>query len=289
MPPRPPKGSGSSPRTPRSGGSRSSGATGKSSDRRPAASSRDAKSGPRSGAPRAGGSGKSGDRRVRDESPRTPRGPRIPDEAHVEDLDPAVANELRTLPEDLGERVGRLLVAADIAVSQGEETQAREFTAEAKRLAGRVAVVREAFAITSYLCGDYAEALSELRAVRRMRGGDEFVPMMADCERALGKPEKALELLRGIALGRLDPVTRVELLIVMAGARADMDQVDAALVTLETPDLTGCPDGEARARMQFAYADLWERAGDRKKAREWFGAAVKSDPEDVIGAAERLE
>jgi len=219
---------------------------------------------------------------------RAPRGPRIPDEADFDDLDPSVANELRTLPDDLRERVGRLLVAADHSVAEGDDDKAREFTKEAKRLAGRVACVREAYAITSYLCGDYAEALAELRAVRRMRGGDEFVPMMADCERALGKPEKALELLRGMALTGLDPVTRAELLIVMAGARADMGQVDAALVTLETPDLTGCPDLAARARMQYAYADLWERSGDITKAREWFTAAVKSDPEDVIGAAQRL-
>jgi tetratricopeptide (TPR) repeat protein len=221
-------------------------------------------------------------------SARTPRGPRIPDEANFDDLDPALANELRTLPDDLRDRVGRLLVAADLAVTEGDDAKAREYTSEAKRLAGRVACVREAFAVASYLCGDYSEALAELRAVRRMRGGDDFVPMMADCERALGKPEKALELFRGIDLAGLDPVTRAELLIVMAGARADVGQVDAALVTLETPDLTGCPDAASRARLQYAYADLWERAGNREKAREWFAAAMKSYPEDVIGAAQRL-
>lgn len=195
---------------------------------------------------------------------------------------------MRTLPEDLRERVGRLLVAADLAGVEGDDVASREFAAEAKRLAGRVACVREAFAIASYRVGDYAEALSELRAVRRMRGGEEFVPMMADCERALGKPEKALELLRGITLGGLDPETRAEILIVMAGARADMGQVDAALVTLEAPDLTTSPDAAARARMQFAYADLWDRSGDRDKARQWFTSALESDPEDVIGAADRL-
>ena len=74
----------------------------------------------------------------------------------------------------------------------------------------------------------------------------------------------------------------------MAGARADMGQVDAALVTLEAPDLTTSPDAAARARMQFAYADLWDRSGDRDKARQWFTSALESDPEDVIGAADRL-
>lgn len=240
---------------------------------------RDASRGPRrSGPPRA----------QQPRVPSGPRGPRIPEEAHFDDLDPGVANELRTLPDDLRERVGRLLVAADLAALEGDDAKAREFAADAKRLAGRVACVREAFAIASYRAGKYADALSELRAVRRMRGGDEFVPMMADCERALGKPEKALELLRGITLNALEPETRAEVLIVMAGARADMGQIEAARVLLEIPDLTSGADAPARARLQYAYADLWERSGDVVKAREWFSAALASDPDDVIGAGERL-
>ena len=44
--------------------------------------------------------------------------------------------------------------------------------------------------------GRYAEALRELRTVRRLSGSSEHLPIMADCERGLGRPERALALAR---------------------------------------------------------------------------------------------
>ena len=59
---------------------------------------------------------------------------------------------------------------------------------------GRIAVVRETAGITAYHAGEWAEALSELRAARRMAGGPGLLAVMADCERGLGRPERAIEL-----------------------------------------------------------------------------------------------
>ena len=61
----------------------------------------------------------------------------------------------------------------------------------------RVGVVREACGIAAYRTGRWAEALSELRAARRMTGRDDYLPIMADCERALGRPDRALALPSG--------------------------------------------------------------------------------------------
>ena len=195
-------------------------------------------------------------------------------------------NELRTLPEELGERVAGHLAAAELLLLDEDDEGAREHAKAAKKLAGRVAAVREAAGITAYRCGDYADALAELRAVRRMTGDDSFVPMMADCERGLGRPERALELLREIRDG--DPALRVETQIVAAGARSDMGQDEAALVLLEIPELTSLPEGSERARLQYAYAATLESLGRLEQAREWFARAVQSDVDGVTDAAERL-
>ena len=220
---------------------------------------------------------------------RPPSGaPRLPEGIEAEDLDPSVINELRTLPEELRDLVARRLVAADLAATEGDMAAAVAHAKEAKRLAGRVACVREAAGIANYFAGDYAEALTDLRAVRRMRGGDEFLPMMGDCERGLGRPDRALELLRSVDLLSLDPETRAELLIVLAGARADLDQLDAALVTLEVPELTKSQDPLIRERMQFTYADLLERAGRLDDARTWFTRASAGESETAADAAARL-
>ena len=238
------------------------------------------------GAPRAG---RPGPRRTSDDRPqRPPRpvGPAIPEEVDITDLDPAVLNELRTLPEDLGEKVAGHLAAAELLLLEDEDERAREHAKAAKKLAGRVAAVREAAGITAYRCGDYADALAELRAVRRMTGDDSFVPMMADCERGLGRPERALELLRDIRDG--DPALKVESQIVAAGARSDMGQHEAALVLLDIPELTGLPAGSERARLQYAYAAALDALGRSDEAREWFTKAAESDVDGITEAAERL-
>ncbi|MGA1147199.1 MAG: hypothetical protein ACO3YU_09395, partial [Candidatus Nanopelagicales bacterium] len=198
-----------------------------------------------------------------------------------------VLNELRTLPEELRDKVAAHLAAAELFLLDDDDASARLHTKAAKKLAGRVAAVREADGIAAYRCGEYADALAELRAVRRMTGDDSFVPMMADCERGLGRPERALELLREIRGG--DPALRVESQIVAAGARADMGQPEAALVLLEIPELTSLPAGTERARLQYAYANALEALGRTDEAREWFTKAAESDVDGALDASDESD
>ena len=90
----------------------------------------------------------------------------------------------------------------------------------ARRLASRVAVVREASALTAYACGDFETALAELRAYRRLSGDQSHLPLMADCERGLGRPERALELAASPEAAALPEQVARELRIVVAGARS---------------------------------------------------------------------
>lgn len=239
-----------------------------------------------SGRPHKPGTGRAAREQRQAREPRPDRGPALPEDIDIEDLDPAVINELRTLPEDLREKVAGHLVAAEWALLDEDTEVARKHAQEAKRLAGRVASVREAMGIVAYRCGDYAEALAELRTVRRISGDDSFVPMMADCERGLGRPERALELLREVR--DPSPEIKVETAIVAAGARSDMGQHEAALVLLDMPELKSLPAGGARARLEYAYADTLAHLGRDEEAREWFVKAADSDIDEVTDAAERL-
>lgn len=221
--------------------------------------------------------------------PAGPPEPHIPDDVTADQLEPAVLNELRTLPDGLADIVARHLVCADRALVDEDLAKARAHVGAAKRRAGRVRAVREAAAITAYLDGDFAEAAAELRTVRRMTGTDEFVPMLADCERGLGRPERALELIREVDATKAEPDVRVELALVAAGARADMGQVDAALVLLQAPELRRLPKGTPRARLQYAYAELLEQAGRRDEAEQWMRKAAESDVDGVTDAGERVD
>jgi hypothetical protein len=218
-----------------------------------------------------------------------PRDPIVPEDVSLDELDLGVFHELKTLPEGLGEIVGKHLVAADRALVDGDVSTARAHIAAAKRRAGRVGAVREAAGITAYLAGDFAEAAAELRTVRRMTGSNAYVPMLADCERGLGRPQRALEIIREVDARTLDTDTRVELMLVAAGARSDLGQLDAAIILLQGPDLTRLPRGGPKARLQYAYADLLEQVGRFDESREWMIRAAESDIAGVTDAAERVE
>ena len=198
-----------------------------------------------------------------------------------------MAAELRTLPEGLAEQVARLLVATSIYLAEDPEL-ALQFANEAKRKAGRVSVVREAAGRAAYAAGDFAGALSELRAVRRMTGSDEDLAIMADCERGLGRPRKALELLASVPEKSLPEETAIECRIVGAGARCDLGQPDAALLLLQIPALTQRRTEPWLARLRYAYADTLLALGRVQEARTWFERAAAVDEDDSTDAGDRL-
>ncbi len=201
-------------------------------------------------------------------------------------LDPAARSELRTLPTDLAEAVARLLVAAATAK---EPDRGYEFALAARRLAARVGVVRETCGIAAYRAGKWAEALAELRAARRMTGDGSYLPLMADCERALGRLDRALELVTGPEAQRLSRQTQLELRIVESGVRRDQGFPEAAVVALQVPELAGAGTGPGPARLRYAYADALLDAGRPDEARYWFAKAAAADIDDETDATERAE
>ena len=226
----------------------------------------------------------------RDEAPAQKREelPPLAPDITAEELDKEIREELRSLPLDLADLISRHLVAAERALGEDNAEQAYEHTKVARRFAARIGVIREAVGIAAYRAGHFAEALSDLRAARRMTGSDSFLPIMADCERGLGRPERALDLVRSKEAERLDRVGKIELAIVESGARRDLHQKDAAVITLQRlPELRDTRPQPWSARLAFAYADALADAGHEGPATEWFGRAMAFDEDGETDAAER--
>ncbi len=158
----------------------------------------------------------------------------------------------------------------------------------ALRLASRVAAVREAAGFAAYASQKYSEALAEFRAARRMTGNVDLWPVMADCERGLGRPEKALDMAGAPEVHKLDKAGQVEMRLVAAGARRDMGQLDAAIVTLQSPELASNSVQPWTARLRYAYADALLAVGREAEAREWFAKAVEADRDGSTDASDRL-
>ena len=222
-----------------------------------------------------------------------PAGPELPEWADPRDLDPAIRAGLRGLDPRNADKVAAYLVAAGTLVD--EDPQAALAHARAARdRASRVAAVREAVGVAAYHAGDFAEAARELRAYRRMSGDPGYRAVLADCERALGRPEVALRLvLESLAEGP-DEEEAVELRLVEAGARRDLGESAAARLVLEDalgprprPEDVDASD-PGRLRLAAAYADLLRAEGQDELADRWSDAVARHAPELLEDVDERL-
>ncbi len=183
--------------------------------------------------------------------------------------------------------VARHLVAAGELID-GDPEAALSHARAARARSGRIAAVREAVGIAAYQCGDWSQAIAELRAARRMGSKSPLLPLIADCERGLGRPERALELARGPEAAKLSGDEADEMRIVTAGARADLGQLEQALTVLSTPQLDPTRVGTIAARLFYAYADTLLALNRGEEAVQWFLHAAEADIEGVTDAEDRV-
>lgn len=242
--------------------------------------------------------GERGDRPQRPREPPRPglarkaNEPAIPAGIDTRELHRSVRAELRGLPKDLAEIVASHLVVAGQLIDSDPEL-AYAHAEAARRRAARLPIVREAAAETAYAAEHFDVALSEFRALRRMTGTHDYLPVMADCERALGRPQAALKLAKESHRFELDPAQQAEMRIVEAGARADLGQHPESLRILKAAIESFTDPGEdaqmAKARLRYAYADMLSHQGKDSEARSWFAAAAKLDQNGETDAAARVD
>jgi tetratricopeptide (TPR) repeat protein len=204
------------------------------------------------------------------------------------ELDRSVHQQLRTLSKENAEGVAQHLVMV-AALIEADDLEGAEAHAEtAVRRAGRVPAAREALGLVAYRKGEWARALSEFRTVRRLSGSSHLLPLMVDCERGLGRPERALELATSPEARTLAVEDRVELAIVVSGIRRDRGQLDAARLALEIPQLRATSPRPWSARLAYAYAEALLALGRTEDARDWFARAADADDDLQTDASERL-
>ncbi|UVJ40994.1 hypothetical protein [Arthrobacter sp. CJ23] len=154
----------------------------------------------------------------------------------------------------------------------------------ASRRGGRLSCVREAVGLTAYAAGHYGEALREFRTYRRISGSNVHLPIMADCERGLGRPDRALDAVRSPEAQDLDAPGKVELAIVASGARTDLGQLDAAVTELEIVQLDINRAFSYSPRLFRAYAAALTAVGRTEEAGKWSRQAVVA--ENALGVGE---
>ena len=225
----------------------------------------------------------------RDQSRLRPRifEPDIPDEVTGEELEKTVRAELLSLSAENAKVVSRHLVCVNLYMDSDPQLAHKHGIAAAHH-AGRLAVVRESAGYAAYRAGHYEIALKELRASHRISGDVSMWPVMADCERGLGNPLKALALAGSPEVKKLGKAEEIEMRIVASGARRDLGENDAAVITLTCKELKNESE-EWSVRLRYAYADALDHAGRKEEAREWFIKCAEIDREEITDASERVD
>ena len=225
----------------------------------------------------------------RDQSRIRPRifEPDIPEDVTGEELEKSVRAELLSLSAENAKVVARHMVCVNLYMDIDPELSHKHAVAAAHH-AGRLAVVRETAGYAAYRAGHYEIALKELRASNRISGDVSMWPVMADCERGLGNPLKALNLAGSDEVRRLAKPEEIEMRIVASGARRDLGELNSAVITLTCKELK-TENEEWAVRLRYAYADALEVAGRKDEAREWFKKCADIDHDEFTDAAERAQ
>ena len=275
----------------------------RSSSDRPSSSARPSSSRPSSGSGRSSNSssdrtrserpGRGGSARFGKDEQRDDRRielknePAIPEEVLNETVDPDLARELSSLSKENAERAAQHLLAAAFYVDT-DPRRAHLHGVAASARAGRVGRVREVAGYAAYHAREFEIAIRELRAANRISGDGSMWPVLADSERGIGRPEKAVEMAKDPQVKLLDIDGQIEMKIVVAGARRDLKQVEAAVATLKCAELENETASWA-ARLRYAYADALEASGDHKNAQKWFAKSAEIDINQETDANERIK
>jgi tetratricopeptide (TPR) repeat protein len=221
-------------------------------------------------------------------SPR-PQGRRRAPTAPTTRLPRDVVNELNRVarPGKGAQAAARL----ERAVQLLERDDSRGAVAEAQKakdLAPRSVAVREVLGMALYRQERWRDALAELQTYRRMSGRADQNHLIADAERAVGRPERAVPLAEEALAGRGVPIAaKAEAVIVAASALADMGRFDQALGLLRrvrTSDDVARPEV---LRVWYVIADVLEKAGRPREAAAQFRKIMRHDP-GAYDVAERV-
>lgn len=198
---------------------------------------------------------------------RRPDEPKMPKGMEWSMLSKDERERLRGLSKEHAENIGLHILAA-FALEESDPELALEHAKWVARQASRIDFARETLAFVAYRQGDYKLSLREFRTAYRMNGFLDYLPFIADCERGVGEPKKAVELALSDEGKQLHGAPKVEMFLVYAGALGDLEMWDKAIEVVHTVGRSQGLPGEYRMRAVQAEQYFLEGAGRSKEAEQ---------------------
>jgi tetratricopeptide (TPR) repeat protein len=172
-------------------------------------------------------------------------------------------------------------------ISEKDPEEAVREALQAKRLAPRSASVREILALALYGAGQWSRAIAEMQAYRRMSGRLDENHVIADCYRALGKPDRAAAEAEAALTADVDEEVKAEAAVVGAAALSDQGRHEQALALLHRLPKHPAGSRPFDLRVWYITGDILARLGRREEAAREFLRIVRHDA-SAFDAADRL-
>ena len=196
---------------------------------------------------------------------RRPGEPKMPKGIEWSMLSTDDRERLRGLSKEHAENIGLHILAA-YTLEERDPELALEHAKRVAHQASRIDFARETLAFVAYRQGDYKLALREFRTAFRMNGFLDYLPFIADCERGMGEPKKAIETAMSDDAKYLRGESKAEMFLVYAGALGDLELWDKAIEIVHTLGRSKGLAGEYRMRAVQAEQYFLEQAGRSDEA-----------------------
>ena len=196
---------------------------------------------------------------------RRPGEPKMPKGIEWSMLSTDDRERLRGLSKEHAENIGLHILAA-YTLEERDPELALEHAKWVAHQASRIDFARETLAFVAYRQGDYKLALREFRTAFRMNGFLDYLPFIADCERGMGEPKKAIETAMSDDAKYLRGESKAEMFLVYAGALGDLELWDKAIEIVHTLGRSKGLAGEYRMRAVQAEQYFLEQAGRSDEA-----------------------
>lgn len=196
---------------------------------------------------------------------RRPGEPKMPKGIEWSMLSTDDRERLRGLSKEHAENIGLHILAA-YTLEERDPELALEHAKWVAHQASRIDFARETLAFVAYRQGDYKLALREFRTAFRMNGFLDYLPFIADCERGMGEPKKAIETAMSDDAKYLRGESKAEMFLVCAGALGDLELWNKAIEIVHTLGRSKGLAGEYRMRAVQAEQYFLEQAGRSDEA-----------------------
>ena len=205
-----------------------------------------------------------------------------------DELDPQTKADVAKVLEPVrANRLSGRLKAAQIALERERYSEAKRIANSLTKELSGVAAVHEVIGLASYRMGQWRDATAALELARSIRLHIEDMPVLADCYRAQRRWSDVDAVWAELKELSPSPEVMAEGRMVAAGSLSDRGELKDAIELMLKVAAIPRRVHEYHLKQWYVLGDLYDKAGNVQKAREFFQRVALHDKE-FADVSERL-